>query len=123
MGFDVKSKGEVDFYLKHKIEKNVECIKNAKIQETEKSDELQLRLYIDKDSVNNWNELNQHMTFFELFGFGEEFKQLFNLLNDITTTSKKEISHTLRHEMIGSIFNTPYEIMFITNLSKSSIIY
>jgi hypothetical protein len=74
------------------------------------------------EDVEKYNLLAQYMpmSFFDCFGFGNEFKHLFDERREATILSKKEISNIIRHEFTCDMIG-PKRTYFEFTLSKMDI--
>lgn len=85
--------------IENKIESEVDFTDSILIINTD-SDILYVSIRIHMRNIPNFKNLtfNSNINFFDVFGFNEEFKQLFSALDKYTNLSKQEISDILRKE-------------------------
>jgi hypothetical protein len=98
---------------------NVHCIKEVTTEERAIGD-LIINFYVDIDDYSKLVGVNdvESITFFDLVGFGEKYKQLFNEFERNTNLSKEKISGYLRHATTGqSISNEQIEFKFVISPS------
>lgn len=97
-----------------KLKRDVDCIDSIIIS-TAHSKGIHFSITIYKDDIPNFAslELEDYMAFFDIFGFCEEFKQIFTALESVTNMSKDEISTLLRKEKNCKVYHKNINFEFI----------
>jgi len=98
-------------YFESKIEQEVDCVDEVMLMRADskpgkvsaREDVLEASIYVNKDAIIGFDDLDSESTFYDVFGFNEEFKQLFNALDMCTNLPEEEISKNLRYNLEGSI--------------------
>jgi len=95
-----------DTYFESKIEMNVDCVDEVILiradsksgEVSAREDVLEASIYINKDSIVEFDDLDSKVKFSDVFGIDEEFKKLFDALDMCTNLSRKEISELIRYD-------------------------
>jgi hypothetical protein len=118
----VKAKKEYDTVYRNV--KNLGIVDKIQISKPN-VDVLQFHLLIftgfstSKIKKHNLTEEKLPIKFVESFGFGDEFKELFSEIEEITTCSKQEVSSLIRHKIVGKkVDDCMYSFEFKIPISK-----